>query len=145
VSVAAATTVAVAAAPRHSGVAIWPAYAFGVISVGGLYLLLSPLLRWWPFAGPASVGDLLDQQIRAGRDARERIIYGRLDSMAEASEAAAWTLATANLLHVNCPAIADNFLFAAGDQRSFSGQALLVQTVNAKLAVLTAARTGLAS
>jgi hypothetical protein len=145
VSTGAAITVALAAAPRHSGISAWPAYVFGAVALCGLYLLVSPLLRWWPFAGPSSVADLLDQRIRAGRDARERITYHQLAPMEEAGEAATWVLKTANLLHDYYPAIADRFVLAEGDQNSFSGQALVIQTINAKLAVLTEARTAIST
>jgi hypothetical protein len=39
--------------------------------------------------------------------------------------------------------IADRFLLASGNDASFSGQALLIQDINAKLAVLTEARTAI--
>jgi hypothetical protein len=36
-------------------------------------------------------------------------------------------------------------MLASGDEGSFSGQALVIQTINAKLAVLTEARKSMAS
>jgi hypothetical protein len=145
VSAANAAALAVAATPAHSGVAIWPAYLFGAVALCGLYLLVAPLLRWWPFRGPGSVAELLDERIREGRDARERIIRSPMESLEAAGELATWTLRTANLLHELHPAIADRFLLASADHNAFSGQALQIQTINAKLAVLTDARTGMAS
>jgi hypothetical protein len=49
------------------------------------------------------------------------------------------------VLHARYPAIADRFILASGDAGSFSGQALLSQTVNAKLLVLGQAREGMSS
>ena len=103
-------------------------------------MLFAPLLQWVPFSGPAPDPEMLDEQIRAGRDAREEIIRESLSSLDAAGVAAAWTLVVANRLHTQYPAIADEFLLAAGNHEAFSGQALLVQTINAKLAVLTEAR-----
>jgi hypothetical protein len=143
VAAGAAITVWLAAAPAHSGVSSWPAYVFSVVALGGAYLLVAPLIRWWPFRGPGSVADLLDERIRAGRDSRERITYQQLKPLEEARVAAEWMLRTANLLHEHYPAIADRFLLASGDEGSFSGQALLIQNINAKLAVLSEARKGM--
>jgi hypothetical protein len=142
-SLGSAVTLAVAAAPARSGVASWPAYVFGGIALLGLYLLVAPLARSWPFARPGSAAEVIDRCIRAGREARERITYERLAPLRAAGEAAEWTLRTANLLHDYYPAAADRFVLASGDESSFSGQALLIQTINAKLTVLTDARTGL--
>ena len=138
----AAITLAIAAASPNSGVSSFPAYIFGAVAFCGLYVLVAPLLRWWPFRAPGSVADLLDERIRAGREARERITYHQLGWVEEANEAARWILKTANLLHARYPAIADRFLLAEGNEDSFSGQALAIQTINAKLAVLADARTG---
>jgi hypothetical protein len=145
VAAGAAITVGLAAAPAHSGVASWPSYVFGVVALAGLYVLVAPLAGWWPFAAPGSVAQLLDERIRAGRDARERIIYNALKPLEEAGEAGLWILRTANGLHEHYPAIADRFLLASGDESQFSGQALLIQNLNAKLAVLTEARQGIPS
>lgn len=136
---------AIAAASAHSGIPPWPAYIFGVITLCGIYVIAAPLVRWWPFTAPGSVADLLDERVRAGRDARERIIFQPMESLEAEGEAARWILRTANLLHDYYPAIADRFLLASGDDASFSGQALVIQTINAKLAVLTDARTRIAS
>jgi hypothetical protein len=133
----------VGAAAAHSPLPVWPAYVFGAMSLGGLYCVVAPLLRLWPFRGIRSVRELLDDYIRRGREARDRIIYRRLDDLAAAGEAAEWTLRTTNGLHARFPAITDAFLLAAGNHQAFSGQALIIQTMNAKLAVLTSARTGL--
>jgi len=53
-----------------------------------------------------------------------------------------WNARTANLLQHHYPAILDRFLLASADPARFSGQALLIQSIDAKLAVLTEARTG---
>jgi hypothetical protein len=76
---------------------------------------------------------------------RERITYQQLEPLDEAGAVAQWTLRTANVLHARYPAIADRFILASGDAGSFSGQALLSQTVNAKLLVLGQAREGMSS
>ena len=141
VAATAAITVSVAAAPANSGISTWPVYVFGLVAVAGLYLLVAPLARWWPFAAPGAAAQFLDDRIRAGRDVRERITYYKLKPLEEAGEVGLWILRTANLLHEHYPAIADDFLLASGDESQFSGQALLIQNVNAKLAVLTEART----
>jgi hypothetical protein len=143
VAAGAAVTTWLAAAPARSGVSNWPAYVFAVVALAGAYLLVAPLTRCWPFTAPSSIPGLLDECIRAGRDARERITYEQLKPLEEAREVAQWTLRTANRLHAHYPAIADRFLLASGDESSFSGQALLIQTVNAKLSVLGEARTGI--
>jgi hypothetical protein len=132
-----------AAAVPRSGLPGWPAAAFGVAAVAGLYGLIAPLVGLPPFRGFGSVAELLDACIREGRDARERILREPLDDWGIARETATWTLQTANRLHESFPAIADAFLLAAGDESRFSGQALAIQRVNAKLAVLINARTAL--
>jgi hypothetical protein len=143
VSAGAAVTLWLAAAPAHSGVSSWPAYVFAIAAVAGAYVCIAPLLRFWPFTAPSSIAGLLDECIRTGRDARERITYQQLKPLEEAGEVAQWTLRTANLLHSHYPAIADRFLLASGDEGSFSGQALLIQTLVAKLSVLGEAREGM--
>ena len=143
VAAGAAVTLWLAAAPAHSGVSSWPAYVFAIMALAGAYLLVAPLLRCWPFTAASSIAGLLDECIRAGRDVRERITYQRLKPLEEAGEVAHWTLRTANLLHAHYPAIPDRFLLASGDEGSFSGQALLIQTLNAKLSVLGEAREGM--
>jgi hypothetical protein len=66
-----------------------------------------------------------------------------MDHWAATREAAEWTLVTSTHLHDGFPAIADEFLFATGNPDAYSGQALVIQTLNAKMAVLNEARTGL--
>jgi len=99
---------AVGATAANSSLPAWPAYVFGVMTLVALYMLGAALGRAWPFhrlrLAPA---ELLDDCIRRGRDARARIIHERLDSWEAAREAADWTLRTANLLHEQFPAIAD--------------------------------------
>jgi hypothetical protein len=75
VSAGAAITLAIAAASPHSGVSSLPAYIFGAVAIISLYILAAPLLRCWPFTAPGSVADLLDERIRASREARERMAY----------------------------------------------------------------------
>lgn len=133
------------AAGKDSSLPPWPAYVFGLMTLAALYVLGASLGRKWPFHHLAlPPAELLDDCIRRGRDARARIIHERLDDWEAAREAAGWTLRTANLLHEQFPAIADEFLLATGDEEQFSGQALAVRTLAVKLAVLAAARKGLA-
>ena len=40
-----------AAAPATSGIARWPIWVLAVVAVIGFYVLLAPLLRWWPWLG----------------------------------------------------------------------------------------------
>ncbi len=54
--------------------------------------------------------------------------------------AAEFYLTTANRLDAEFPAIADEFMLAAGDQSQFNGQALLINTINKKMQVLIEAR-----
>lgn len=131
------------ASPADSPLPQWPAIVFGVFALAGVYLGLAPLLRVRPFQGPRSVPELLDNAIREGREARERVTLEKLSPLDAAAVAAEWTLQVGHQLHRRYPAIADEFVLAAGDQSAFSGQALLIQTINAKMAVLTKARTGL--
>jgi hypothetical protein len=133
----------VGASPAHSPLPHWPAIVFGAFALAALYLAIAPLLRLRPFQGPRSVPEMLDTAIREGREARERVTYESLAPLDKAAVAAEWTLRTSNQLHRRFPAIADEFILAAGDQNHFSGQALLIQTINAKMAVLVRARTGL--
>ena len=37
------------AEPSSSHEPLWPVYAFSLVAVGGLYGMLAPLLRWWPW------------------------------------------------------------------------------------------------
>jgi len=133
----------IGASTEHSPLPIWPAIVFGAFALAGAYLGLAPLVRRWPFRAPRSVPEVLDDAIRAGRDARDRLVQERLRGFDAAGVAAEWTLRVGNQLHRRFPAIADEFVLAAGDRNAFSGQALLIQTINAKLAVLAKARTGL--
>jgi hypothetical protein len=134
---------AVGAAATHSPLPAWPAYAFGVLAVGGLYCLVASLARRWPFGRVQSVAELLDDYIRRGRDARDRITFEELGPLEAAHVVAEWVWRTANGLHEWFPAIADEFLLAAGDDQTLYGPALQSQTVNAKMAVLAKARKGL--
>ncbi len=63
--------------------------------------------------------------------------------MAMSGIAAEFYLVTANRLDSEFPAIADEFMLAAGDQSQASGQVLLINTINQKLRVLTDARKGI--
>jgi hypothetical protein len=136
-----AIALAIAGDAAHSRIPLAFPYVFGAIALASMYLLLAPLLSWWPFRGPASVAHLLDILIRQGHEARERLLQARVQPLDAATVAAEWTLRSANRLHDNYPAIMDRFLLAAGTEESFSGQALLIQTINAKLDVLINART----
>jgi hypothetical protein len=140
VSGANTAALAIAAASAHSGVPVLLAFIFGAVALCGVYLLVSPLLRWWPFSGPSSVAELLDERIKAGRETRDRITFQPFGPLEAAGEASRWILRTANLLDEFYPAIADRLLLASGSSDAFSGQALVIQTINAKLGVLTKAR-----
>jgi hypothetical protein len=132
---------AVGTSATNSSLPSWPAYVFGVMTLAALYVLGAALARIWPFHRLAlAPAELLDDCIRGGRDARARIMHERLDDWEVAGEAAAWTLRTANLLHAQFPAVADEFLAATGNEEQLSGHALTVQTLAVKLAVLAAAR-----
>jgi hypothetical protein len=137
---------AVGAGAKDSPLPWWPSIAFGALAILGLLVMLSALLRLWPFhrLAPAPAA-LLDDCIRRGRDAREQIIRGGLDSWAAARVAAEWTLRTANLLHQHYPAAADEFLLAAASEDEYSGQALAIRSLAVKIEVLSVARKGLAS
>jgi hypothetical protein len=39
----------IAVAPADSKLPAWPIYLFGAVALFGLYCLLAPLLRWWPW------------------------------------------------------------------------------------------------
>lgn len=132
---------AVGASTPHSSLPSWPAYAFGVMTLAALYVLGAALTRIWPFHRLAlTPAELLDDCIRGGLDTRAQVMHGRLDGWEVEGEAAAWTLRTAKLLHEQFPAVVDEFLAATGDEQQLSGQALTVQTLAVKLAVLAAAR-----
>jgi len=132
-----------AAAPAHSALPVWPVYVFGLLGLCGLYCLIASLVPLWPFGRVRSVPELLDDYIRHGHEARERLIQERLEPLDGAAVVAEWTLRTANGLRARFPAIVDEFVLAAGNDQAFSGQALQIQHVNAKLDVLTRARKGL--
>jgi hypothetical protein len=137
---------AVGAATANSSLPSWPGYVFGAMALVGLYVLGASLGRAWPFhrlvVPPA---EMLDDCIRRGREARENIVGEGTDPLQAARKASLWTLRTSILLHEYFPALADEFLLAAGDEEHFSGQALAVRTLAVKLDVLAKARKGLAS
>ena len=136
---------AVGATTANTSLPLWPGYVFGAMALVGLYVLGASLGRKWPFhrlvVAPA---EMLDDCIRRGREARENIVGERMDSVMAARKASLWTLMTSVLLHEHFPALADEFMLAAGDEQHFSGQALTVQTLAVKLDVLSQARKGLA-
>jgi hypothetical protein len=135
---------AAGAAADKSTLPWWPVIAFGLITVIGLYIGIAPLLRWPPFHRLSrSTVEVLDECIREGRDARERVLRGKLDEWAVARAASEWMLRTANQLHETYPAILDRFLLAEGDPQHFSGQALAIRSIKVKLAVLEEARLAL--
>jgi hypothetical protein len=138
-----AATWAVAAYAAHSPLPRWPAYTFGLLAVLALYVLIASLVPLPPFGRIRSVPELLDEYIRDGQDRRDRIVTESLSGMDAAAVGAEWMLVVANGLRARFPAIKDEFLLASGDEGSFSGQALLIQTINAKLRVLRDARKGL--
>ena len=132
---------AVGAAGTESHLPAWPAYIFGAMAIIGVFVAVTAGMRVWPFHWlTVSQEELLDDCIRRGRDARARIIYEGLDSFDAADEAAEWMLYTSNRLDRHIPALADHFLQAEGDQERLSGQALIVNSVAAKIKVLAAFR-----
>jgi hypothetical protein len=132
---------AVAASSAGAHLPGWPAVVFGVMATAGLVAAVLSLLRFWPFHGLAiAPADLLDDCIRRGRAARDKIVRGGLDEWEAAREAGVWTLFTSNRLEKHHPAIADRFLLVSGDDENLSGQALIVNTIAAKLALLSSAR-----
>jgi len=141
VSVPTAAAWAVGASTANSPLPGWPVYVLGFIGLCGLYVVFAPLSRLWPFRRLAlAPAELLDECIRLGRDVRARITYDDLDEWECAREAGTWTLETANRLHDGFPASADEFLLASGDANHLSGQALVINTLNTKMAVLKEAR-----
>jgi hypothetical protein len=113
----------VAAANSSTPLPAWPAYVFAVLALAGLYLACAPLARVWPFhrlsLAPA---ELLDDCIRQGIDARERIVREDLNELETTRVAAAWMFLTADHLHEGFPAIVDEYILASGDADSFSGR-----------------------
>ena len=134
---------AVGATATGSPLPAWPAYAFGVLAGVGLYTLVASLVPLWPFGRVQTVAELLDDYIRRGRDARERILSEPLERFEAAGVVAEWVLRTSNGLHERFPAIADEFLLASANEQAYSGQALQIQIIVQKMAVLSKARKGL--
>jgi hypothetical protein len=131
---------ATASTAPHAALPSWPAYAFGGIALLGLYVAGASLLRIWPFGALRAPREILDERIRLGRDARERIVrLGLADEDAQV-EYVRWFVRTSAAVERYVPAVADEFMLAAADDTRFSGQVLLVQLINAKLAVLARAR-----
>lgn len=137
---------AVGTSAPASPLPVWPAIAFAFMAVLGVYVLLSALVRWRPFNRLSlPPGEILDACIREGREAREEIVHNSMDTWKSARVAGEWTLRTSNALHEGFPAIVDRFLLASGNPDAFSGQALHIQTINAKIDVLTGTRLNLGS
>lgn len=91
----------------------------------------------------AVAGDrLLDDLIRAGQDVRELIVQERMGDEEARSAARSWVDRALRTLGEQFPAYADEFRVAAGDHESFSGQALVIRTINVKLEVVKQARRG---
>src|ERR1039458_2611162 len=63
-----------AASASKLGLPSWPAIAFGAIAVIGVYGTIAPLARIWPFRALRAPKEVLDEQIRLAREARERIV-----------------------------------------------------------------------
>lgn len=145
---------ATASAAPHSALPPWPAYAFGGIALAGLYAALASLARIWPFGALRSPSEVLDERIRLGRDARERI--GRLglsDHDAQVEYVRGFTR-TGAALERYVPAVVDDFMLADVDdpltarssdsasaiKHPASRQARHLRLIDAKLDVLTGAR-----
>lgn len=131
---------AAAASSPNSNLPSWPAYAFGAIAVLALYASLAPLLRIWPFGSLRSPPEVIDDCIRAGRDARERIARLGLSDEDAQIEYTRWFIRSSNAIERYVPAVADEFLIAEADSKHFRGQALLVRLIKEKLLVLEQAR-----
>lgn len=137
---------AIAAAAPGSHLSLVPVYVFSVMALLGLYMTFAGLLGFWPLNRlGVSPADLLDDCIRAGIDARARIVYKELDDYGAATAAAAWFLDTANRLDKEFPAVSDEFRLAAGDETVYSGQALIISTLAMKIKVLSDARKRISS
>ena len=80
--------------------------------------------------------EVLDGLIRDGQAVRERIVQRELsdDDAREAGES--WSQRVTPVLAEHFPAYVDAFRLARGDPEHFSGQALAIRTINAKLDVL---------
>ena len=129
-----------AASASKLGLPSWPAIAFGAIAVIGVYGTIAPLARIWPFRALRAPKEVLDEQIRLAREARERIVRLGLSDEASQVEYLRWFFGASVALERYVPAIADEFLLADADDTAFSGQALLVQVINSKLRVLQRGR-----
>jgi hypothetical protein len=132
-----------AASPSGSALPLWPAFAFGAIALVGIFGTIAPLARIWPFHALRSPAEILDEQMRLGHDARERLVRLGLSEKEARLEYVRWFIRTGTLLERYVPAIADEFTLASADETRFSGQVLVVQLINAKLGVLKAARRDL--
>jgi hypothetical protein len=120
---------------------MWPAYVFGAIALVGFYITFAAILRIWPLRGlRVSSAELLDNCIWHGREARAELVLGDLDATTMSDIAGQFYTETASRLASEFPAIADEFMLAAGDQSLFNGQALLINTINRKIRVLIEAR-----
>ena len=129
-----------AAVTPRSGVPIWPVYLFVALAVVGFYCVIAPLRRCWPFRGPRSAVEMLDERIVRGHELRRRITLTGSDHMEVGQWVWAWTLETATALQRWFPSALDEFFAAQGSQQQFYGSRLALATLNARVIVLQNAR-----
>lgn len=130
---------AVASAPAGSPLPAWPVFVFAGFAVVGFYIAAAALLRRWPFAMLQSTGELLDECIRDGRAARERVLREGLTDNDVIFEYSLWFLRTSNVLDSRVPALADRFNRARTVDFTPPKQHVVI-LINMQLKVLTNAR-----
>jgi len=128
-----------AAAPRN-GLPLWPAYVFCALTLAALYFVFAPLRRCWPFRGPRSAVEMLDESIISGHELRRRITLAGSDHVEVGQWVWSWTLETATALQRWFPSVLDEFFAAHGSQQQFHGSRLALATLNARVIVLQNAR-----
>lgn len=130
----------VASAPADSPLPPWPVVVFAGFAVVGFYTAAAALLRRWPFGMLQSTGELLDDCIRDGRAARERITREGLADNDAIFEYSLWFLRTSNMLEARVPALADKFNRARSVDFDTPPKRHMVVLINMQLDVLTEAR-----
>jgi len=87
-----------ASASAGSELPQWPAYAFGVIALFGLYCVFAPLLAWWPFGRLAGLRTTLAKLQSEGQGLHEQVnsvARGEAGQLQKPCEAWATTVARA--------------------------------------------------
>jgi hypothetical protein len=114
----------------NAALPVWPIAPLGFVFVVGLLVLFVGI-------GPRGA---LDRQIRRGLEARDRIVEQEMDEQQAEAEYERWFRPARKVLHRHHPSYENRFMLADADSTSFSGQALVIVRLNAKLAVLQTAR-----